>query len=262
MKSAKRIAVRAAALITICISSPIPAQGSDLPSETTDVAEGGDTLTIAPYFWLPDISGSVSLGGMSVPVNLSGTAILSDVESGGMAYARWHRGDHFFYLDTTFVDYHDPRSPLFFAQQADATVVVGEIGGGPVINAGVGENLLLDVAPYMGVRFTHVNAEVSGPLVNFSASNEWLDPMAGILMEMPVANNLRLISKLEAGGLVISDNDYYSALAVIDYRFAARWTLSGGYRWSRGRYRSQAGLNASLTGHGPLIGVTYSVPLP
>ena len=69
------------------------------------MGESQQTLILAPYLWAPNISGSIGLAGLRVPLQLSSNLLFKGVNTGGMGYARWQRGDRFAYAEGIFISF-------------------------------------------------------------------------------------------------------------------------------------------------------------
>ena len=221
--------------------------------------ESLQTLILAPYLWAPNISGSIGLAGLRVPLQLSSNLLFKGVNTGGMGYARWQRGDRFAYAEGIFISFGEKSFAPFFGESVDSKLRFGEVGGGVVRRRSLGARGAMTFSPYAGLRYTRLTVDVAGVLLTTGSKNQWLDPAAGLLLNFPLAGRFDLISKLDAAGFGISSNEYYSALAVVNCRFGGHLQVAAGYRWTKAHYRSSGGVNFDLDGRGPLLGLQYSI---
>lgn len=219
-------------------------------------AEKPQAITLAPYAWLPNLTGSVGIGGLNVPLQLRATQLFSDVQAGGMGYCRWQKGDRFIYLDGIFIDFSAKSFGPFFGQSVLAGLRFGELGVGMQRRVGVlGQESVL--ALYGGAHYTRIRASVTGEFLNAASVDRWIDPVIGMVWEMPLAGRLSLTAKVDGAGFGVTRNHYYSGLAVLEYRISRRAALAAGYRWSSAHYVSSDGLGFTLEGQGPMLGLRY-----
>ena len=252
-----------AALSVLAVISSLwsmPSHGAvDRQAANAQSAHGDSwSLTLAPYVWAPDLSGSVGFGGINVPLQLRASQLFKDVQTGGMGYARWQKHDHFVYLEGIFIDFSANSFAPFFGQSVESSLRFGEFGAGT--ERGI-KLMSRDarLSAYGGVRYTRLKARVAGNFLNAESVDRWIDPALGILLEVPVADRFSIITKIDAAGFGISKNHYYSALGVLEYRVTKRATLAGGYRWASAHYASADGLGFVLDGRGPMAGLRYVI---
>jgi len=232
------------------------------PAQTPETAADAqapipEKWRIAPYLWGAGISGTLDFQGLSVPVDLSPADLLSDVRAGAMGFARYQAKNHFYYAEGILLDYHDPMSPTFFAQDVKAQLYYGEAGSGLSKEVFFSAEDKITISPYAGVRGTHIAAKVSGEAISASTKHTWWDPVVGVIIETPVRDRLTAITRLDGAGLAMTDNTYIGFTGVLEYAISDQITLSAGYRWSSASYRSKSSLNFDLDANGPLLGISY-----
>jgi len=243
----------ACALLAACSGAPAFAQ---------TLAPTASPAFIAPYLWAMNISGSIGLDGLSVPVNLASYQLARGVKAGGMGYAQYPVGDNFVYLDGLGVSFGERHFQTFFGQNLNAGLAMGDAGLGrnfmvdpaiPVVGRGV-------ISPYVGARILTLTARVDGPQLRQRFSKNWYQPVLGVLVQGPLAPRFSYVVKLDAGGFNVNDSRYRSAIVVLRYTITRNWSVAGGYRaadfYSGGA--SAAGLSLNLAGAGPLVGVQLS----
>jgi hypothetical protein len=225
----------------------------------TTVGDAGSSITIAPYVWLPDLSGSAGLGALSVPIQFGSNALIRGVKSGGMGYLSWQRQNHFAYLDGIFINFGDKNFAPFFGENVDASVKFGEVGGGVERELQLVAGRTVRIAPYAGLRFVEVHVAMTGALLDSAATRHWLDPAAGCIVQLPLNKTWEIVGKFDGAAFGLAGNHYYNALALLDYRAGKNWTIDAGYRYSKADMGDARGLNLDLTGTGPMVGFRYTI---
>ncbi|MFO1426267.1 MAG: hypothetical protein U1F11_04710 [Steroidobacteraceae bacterium] len=238
----------------------LPREATAAAAPATGTVGDREAASIAPYFWLPDIGGSVRFAGVAVPVSLARSELLGGAHNGAMAYARWQRGGRFAYAEGIYMHFADHRFAPFFDQSLNSTVRFGELGGGLQRALARDGRPWLAVWAYGGLRLTRIDAAVSGAALTTASSDTWVDPVVGLVLARPLSRRLALQFKLDGAGVGFSHNDYVSAQGLLEWRLRPRWSLAAGYRWSSAVYRSTDGLNFSLEGRGPVLALRYVAP--
>jgi hypothetical protein len=118
-----------------------------------------------------------------------------------------------------------------------------------------------------GVRYYYLSAgiTVTGPRGNSatgSGTEEWLDPIIGTRLRVPLCGCLTAQVRGDIGGFDIGDASRFSwnIEAMLEYRCSSRCSLLAGYRWldvdyERGSGRNQFGFDMNM--NGPVIGLTF-----
>ena len=237
-------------------------------AETSATATDGSTETadkpgpvIAPYAWAINMTGTVGLNGLAVPLNLQTAELLRGVKSAGMGYLQWPTTHGFFYAEGLGIDFGQKKFQPLFNQSVEASLYMGEIGYG--WNFDVDTRYPVDgvtqISPYLGARKINVKVKVDGPLLVQTVKQDWLTPVIGVIAQGPLCHKLAYVVKLDAGGFNRQGSDYRSALAMLRYSFDSHWAVALGYRASRFKSSDTGnGLTMDLTGKGPLAGLQYT----
>ena len=217
---------------------------------------------VAPYAWATSIDGAIGFNGFSVPLNLQTTELLRGVKYGGMGYVQLPTRKGFWYLEGLGIDFGQKQFAPFFNQSVKASLYMGEIGYGWNFDVDthfpVAGNTTL--SPYLGARRIALKATIDGPLLHQSVSENWLDPVFGIIVQGPLYKDLSYIAKIDGGGFNTQNSDYRSIAAVLRYAFDAHWAVAAGYRASHfdGTDTSGSGFALNINGKGPLVGLSYA----
>jgi hypothetical protein len=218
-------------------------------------------LVIAPYVWIPTITGNTALGALSVPVRVTPRDFAAGIKIGGMGNVRIERKRDFIFAEAIVADYDNKNFRPFFGQALASKIRYFELGAGLHRTWRIGPNTTVRLSPYAGVQFVHITSFVTGNLLTATANGSWTSPVIGVIAEVPVSRRLSLVGKLDGAGFGIGDTDYRSLAVLADLRVSKRLSFNAGYRWGKGRYASDTGLALDLKAQGPQIGLRYTVAL-
>jgi hypothetical protein len=216
------------------------------------------TFEIAPYAWGPALSGEVGLQGAPIPLALDSDDIIKDVEAGAMGILRVRQGNYFAVGEGIWLKYKDPQSGLFLDQRADVDLKVASVGVGRSWSLHSGTNKI-EISPFVGLQALEIEAAVSGPLVSATSSNQWLDPVVGLILEAESSNRISLAAKIDITGLGNPDTEQVSLYGAANYALSDTFALSAGYRWANANYRGGDGFHMDLNGHGPMVGLVLKM---
>ncbi|WP_422342685.1 hypothetical protein [Parasphingorhabdus sp.] len=221
--------------------------------------ENRDQLTFSPYLWGPDVGGTVSLGPVSAPVDLSLTQLASGIKIAGMGHVQYETGPVFLYAEGIGAKFGDPEFSSFANQPVSASALLLETGAGFIENVKLTDNFHINISPYAGVRYVHLEAEVSGPVIAVAGKNEWVDPVVGAIGAVQLNDRWGIIGKVDFAGLSLTDNSYRNLAIGLQYQASNRLALVAGYRSTKGSFTADHGLSADLSANGPMIGLRYSL---
>lgn len=218
-------------------------------------------LVVAPYVWVPTINGNTALGPLSIPVTVTPRDLVEGIKIGGMGNLRIETKREFIFAEAIIANYDNKRFRPFFGQSLTSKIRFVELGGGLHRTVPIASDATLKISPHAGIQYLHIDSLVTGNLVTATANGSWINPVAGVIVEVPVSGRLGLVGKLDGAGFGITNTDYRSLAVLTDVRITKRLRLNAGYRWAKGRYGSDTGLALDLTGAGPEIGLQIVVPL-
>jgi hypothetical protein len=222
---------------------------------------------VAPYFWAPTLKGAIAFSGTSLPVDLAPSDVASGIKLGALGYLQWSRDQHFIYFEGLGFRFSEKEFAPAHNLDVSAQVGYGEIG--------YGQNLSFDVnfpvpgrlwlSPYIGLRYSLLQFTASTPkgaLLSNSTSvdDHWLDPAIGVIIETPLFAHVTGAAKLDAAGLGIGRDHYWSGLGML--RWYATPGLSFGLGYRASRFDADPGngndLRLRLRGQGPEAALSYS----
>lgn len=182
-----------------------------------------------------------------------------------MGYLRRIDGPHMLYAEGLGFRFKDQSLDLFRDLPVFAEGLFLELGYGyrfafasQLPNGG---DIL--VTPYVGARYAKLDVIVATPLRrDLEASEEWIDPVLGLLVEGPVGSGQRVeyALKLDVAGFGLGHDRYASGALYLTWRFSPRWRAGAGYRISR--FHAEPGgsndLELELLLSGPALGLAYT----
>ena len=216
-------------------------------------------LTISPYLWAPAISGSITLGPLEAPVDLSLSDLASGVKIGGMGHVQYDAGPVFGYAEFIGARFGEDQFASFGNLPVRASAVLAETGFGKSFDVPLYGNKELNISPYVGVRYVRLKAAITDPALTLAGEGSWVDPVVGTIAQYQLDRKWSLAGKVDAGGLGISDNEYRSVAIGAQYHPSNNLIITAGYRYTRGIFDAEAGLSANLTGRGPVVGLRYTL---
>jgi hypothetical protein len=115
-----------------------------------------------------------------------------------------------------------------------------------------------------GARYNNISGEIRGPGILpqpriATGSQEWLDPIVGANLNVPLGHNFSLNARMDIGGFGVGSDLTWQAFPYIGWRFSKWGSLQAGYRWVYTDY--ETGSNSDLFRYdvmtqGPQIGFT------
>ncbi|MFA5525101.1 MAG: hypothetical protein WDA24_12145 [Tissierellales bacterium] len=232
-----------------------------IASTETAPAQADYQWLIAPYLWLPDVDGDIGMGPLSVPLDLSAVDIGGNLDAAFMGYLRYGNDRQFFYAEGIGIRFRDREFKPFFNQAVDARVLMGELGYGRHYTLELPTAREVRFSPYIGLRHTRIDVEISSHDARLKADESWLDLAMGVIAEGPLRGKLSWAVKLDGAGFNIDKARYYNLVAGFQYPVTKRSTLVAGYRWTRFRAEPGGGndLELELNGNGPQLGLMISL---
>ena len=219
---------------------------------------------ISPYFWLPSMDVTSTIGPTSIPIDMD----FGDIWENFDVIALSARGEYW------WGQYGVVADGLWMDMQKDG---VGPGGNGEMqlsdgildILAAYRFNLKSGGAdvPSMrllaGGRYHYFKQQLSGP-TTLGGSRDWMEPVLGAQLLAPMGKKWLATARGDVGGFGISDASdiTWSAMAGVGWEFAREWLLKLGYRYYYIDYMDGSGANAfGVEGnmHGPWIGVSYGL---
>lgn len=231
-------------------------------------AAGGDWhLAVSPYLWFPGIHGTIGAFDRDANVSVSPIDLLSHFRFGlmGTADLRWKR--IILPLDVIWArlraDKARTSEDLVVATTANVKASVF------ILTPKVGVRLL--DAPKIkcdfltGIRYWHLGQTLKfSPSVlglNFSTSQNWVDPVIGGRIESPLSSKLVANVFGDVGGWGTGSQSEFQVGGVLGYKVKETVTLQAGYRYLDVNYRGGGNRRPVFDAHlsGIVLGVTFNL---
>ncbi len=228
---------------------------------------GGDwQVSVSPYLWLAGIHGTVGAFDRDANVSVSPIDLLSHFRFGlmGTADARWKR--LVLPLDVIWARLGDDKAlpgVLLGATTADVKASMF------ILTPKVGVRLLdepkIKCDFLAGFRYWHLGQTLHfSPSIlnlNFSTSQNWVDPVVGGRIESPLSSKFVATVFGDVGGWGTGSQLEYQVGGVLGYKLKETVTLQAGYRYLDVNYRGggirQPVFDAHLSG--VVLGATFNL---
>ena len=274
-------------LLAFSIWSTSPVKAGD---EAWSADHGGWQFEMAPYAFLPNITGDMTVAGNTVSLDLSIADLLDIAFDGGLnfvwtSYMEARRGRFSAYMDIYYIDVLIDQSltltnpPVGVAVSADYKSATVEGGVGYQIYKSSGDPIGLKDGGEMGGRMTSVdliagfrwwyqelglNIDADGPgpegiSVARSGDIDWIDPIVGMRVRHQIDSKRSFNFKGDIGGFGVNSDFAWQLIATYNHEWRTTngrtWSGMIGYRALSTDY-SEGDFGYDLTQHGPVMGLS------
>ena len=250
--------------------SPAPLPGTALqtpqPAECLCDPAGQDRpwLMFAPYAWIFGMHGTVGVGPLTAPVNVSvsdAVNALDDLKGALMLHLEGGYGQFGFIADLTYMRLApsgdlvrvDSHSTLFEFLGLYRVLDTGRQPGGVTFDL------------LAGARYYRFNNQINGNVLGlFTAerTSTWIDLVVGARAAVQVTDNLGVFVRGDIGGFGISDSSRQACNVItgFEYRCSECASIVGGYRWLKidrdhGLGRDRSLIDATFSG--PFVALAF-----
>jgi hypothetical protein len=214
------------------------------------------SFRVAPYAWVPAIDGSISIGPLTAPVDISFSDTLDKLDMAfmgvvEMGYKRWMLGADWVYGN--FSKDLPGRGPFgSFRYQYSQWLI------SPTLAYRAVQTDAYHMDVFVGARVTSLDATLTGRFagggqIQGGAEKAWVDPFIGVRGQAGLGENFLLRYNGDIGGFGVSSDLVWSAFVGVGYDFNKSASVAIGYRGLGFDYASGA-TAFDLVSHGPLIG--------
>lgn len=230
----------------------------------------GYRVKLAPYGWLSEMRGNVAVAGVSNDVNIGTSDLLNILKLvDGAAFGRIEvdNNERGLLLDTYWIAVGLDRKVYGFDFSTDFEMAIVELAYSQKLH---GLPQLLALPPQStiellaGGRYWMLNGagSVRGPLgigpIQFSGRHEWVDPIFGGRMTVPISHATTIQARADIGGFGWgrSSDFTWNTEAVIQRRWTERCSLVAGYRIldvNQNRGNNSQGLVWNMQFRGPIF---------
>ena len=251
---------------TSATDSDPSAPGAGGPPQVENAPDDQWHISISPYLWFAGTHGTLGAFNRDVGYRASAIDLLSHFRFGLMAAAEVRHDRVLFPLDTMWIRLRDDRAlpfPNLSATSANlkaSMFVFTPKTGFRVINQ---EKFKADFL--MGLRYWHFgeNLQFSPSLLglNFSKSQDWVDPLVGGRIETPVSQKAVVTVAGDVGGWGAGSKLDYQIVGLLGYKLKPSITLQAGYRYLYADYQKNGPANASnkFALSGIVLGLTLNL---
>jgi len=234
-----------------------------LPQASTLFSDSGWHLVIAPYLWLPGVHGTIGALDRDVSVRATPGELISNFRFGLMVLVEPRYGRLLLPVDMIWIRLGDdsalpfPNLPVTTANvKADAFILTPKVGWRVYEFGG------LKIDALTGIRYWHLGQNLqftpSRLGLSFSGSQNWVDPLVGGRIQMPLSSKLEVTALGDVGGWGTGSQMDYQIAGFLGYKIKPRWTIQAGYRYLDVDRRS-GGAIFDMAFSGAVLGVSIDV---
>jgi hypothetical protein len=251
----------------LIVSAPAPtAEAASQSTTTTTVSATSDSdwhLLAAGYLWLPGVHGNVGALGRTVAVSASPGDLLSHFRFGLMGAIEPSYKRIIFPVDLMWIRLEDDKAIPFPNLEVNSAVIKGdELILTPKIGYRIIDNEKLKIDALTGFRYWHFSETLSfkpsGVLPSFSGSQNWVDPLVGGRIVLPLSPKVAVTIAGDVGGWGVGSQLDYQAVGLLGYRFKRAFTLQAGFRYLDVDYKS-SGTVINMVTSGVIFGITMNL---
>ena len=228
---------------------------------------GGDwQVSVSPYLWLAGIHGTIGAFDRDANVSVSPIDLLSHFRFGlmGMVDSRWKR--IVLPLDLIWARFADDKAlpgEMLGATRADVKASLFILT--PKVGVRVLDESKIKCDFLAGFRYWHLGQTLhfspSTLNLNFSASQNWVDPVVGGRIESPLSSKFVTTVFGDVGGWGTGSQMEYQVGGVLGYKVKETVTLQAGYRYLYVNYRGGGIRRPVFDTHlsGVVLGATFNL---
>ena len=131
----------------------------------------------------------------------------------------------------------------------------------PEVGYRVIDNRRIQIDGLTGLRYWHLGTDFTlAPAADgesLSKSINWVDPLVGARIKVPISRKLTAAIQGDAGGWGAGSHLDYQMLGAFSYRIKPRWALDAGWRYIYTDY-TDSQLHSRVAQSGIVIGITHS----
>jgi opacity protein-like surface antigen len=217
----------------------------------------------SPYFWLPSMDVTSTIGLTSIPIDMSFDEIWDNFDVIALsARGEYWWGQYGVVVDGLWMDMQaDGLGP---EGNADAQLSDGIVDVLAAYRFNLKEGGATSMRLLAGGRYHYFKQQLSNVpgLGTVGGSEDWFEPVLGAQLLAPMGKKWLATARGDVGGFGIADASdiTWSAMAGVGYEFAKNWMAKVGYRYyyidySTGSGPSTFGIEGNM--QGPWIGISY-----
>jgi hypothetical protein len=216
---------------------------AQVPSDKWDV-------TVAPYFMGAAMSGTTTVRGREVEVDMSASDIFSNLQFGAMGLVVARKGNWGFGGDAIWMALGTTvrNTNVDFNQGAFAFYGLRRLSSAADVMFGLRVNTLQGKLGFKTLG------------VDVSQDKTWVDPLVGVTLRSPKEHRVRLQVYTEIGGFGAGSDLEWQIFPTVGIKLSDRVSLDVGYRWLDMDYATGAGnerFGYDVLTQGPIGGLAF-----
>lgn len=219
---------------------------------------GGWRQSVFVYGMGATIDGDAQVGPLQVPVDLGLSDFFDSLKFGAMVAYRVQNDEWSFTGDVTYMNLgwseSTPQGRAGLRLDVDQFTAM----------ATAGRRVAPHLEALVSLAYFDVSADLRGQVLQqvrtASRDANWVDPLVGLLLDVPVSGRWRFTLRGEVGGFGVGSDLTWHALTRLTYLQSDRFEWFLGYRAIAYDYEDGQGLNYQrydLVQHGPGAGVAF-----
>ncbi len=241
--------------LLVNVSEESPVHTESAPVETNEIAGSTEVaaaapqaspdpdkweFSIAPYFFLASLDGTVGVIGQRAEVNATFRDLFRNLDFAMMGQFEARKGNWSFLGDVMYMSLSGERvtpSPFF----SDIEVEVKEFIVEPAVAYRVVKVERGTIDLLGGVRIWHVNTHLTFqprilPLVDVEGSKNWADPIFGARGVAKLSPRVFAMGRFDVGGFGVGSDFTGQVFGGVGFQVKPKIALIGGYRYLRADY--------------------------
>jgi len=248
------------------------ASGIAKAESTTESESDRWRFEITPYFFAAGLSGTTGVDGVKTDVDLSFSDVWDNLDSGYMGFFEAAKDRWFFSFEGIYFKLSDEGTKGWTGPQGrrDASAKLEVTATEIVYQASMGYRVLdkrTKVDVFGAARYTELESDVKlkvstsgdvfpGGKLKADGSVNWTDPVIGVRVLAPIADNWTFMGVVDVGGFGVNgDIDRtYQGIAGVNWMFKKDFAMKVGYRYFYQNYHDD-GVVWDMVAKGPYIGL-------
>jgi hypothetical protein len=188
-------------------------------------------IEISPYFWGVSIDGDVSVDNIPYDNTYSDyTNVRDDFQASAAGFITVRKGHWLLMADGSYLKIDDQRTEIPLARTTTGLKsTLATLAAGYRFTEGENEPSA-DV--FVGGRYNRYDVDVDmPPLEPVSKTQDWIDPIAGVTLSIPVNSWLWFIAMVDFGGFSAGSRSAREFMPVFRIDLSSMISLKAGYRW-------------------------------
>ena len=213
---------------------------------------------VSIYGWVEALNGDAGIRGFDVPVNITFSEILQNLDFAFMGALEIKRGRWGFLADINYATIGDDLSG---PRNTSLDVTLNQFLGNFLVSYEALKTDTMEFDVYAGARVNYMKLELDfrGPLGHEhdrSGSESWVDPVIGARFQADLGHNFFFRAVGDIGGFGAASDFTWQAMAGFGYSFHEHGSLLLAYR-AIGTDYTNGGFTYDVTTHGPVIGYEF-----